>query len=79
MESRLEADQKQAGDLVVETAARLAAESKLSDRIDFIVSNANPTAIDSLTEIVANFSANGTTYAQRLTDIESILQVLLNR
>ena len=78
-ESRLQADQKQASDLVIEAARSLAAESKLSDRIDFIVSNANPTAIDSLTEIVANFTTNGTTYAQRLTDIESILQVLLNR
>ena len=78
-ESRLQADQKQAGDLVVETARSLAAEEKLGSRIDFIVSNANPTALDSLTEIVNSFNLSGAGYGQRLTDIEGILAVLLAR
>ena len=77
--ARLSGEQKVAGDLVVETARSLAAESKLSDRIDFITSNANPTALDSLTEIVNSFNLSGAGYGQRLTDIEGILQVLLNR
>ena len=77
--ARLSGEQKVAGDLVVETARSLAAESKLSDRIDFITSNANPTALDSLTEIVNSFNLSGAGYGQRLTDIEGILAVLLAR
>ncbi len=42
-----------------EAKARAYADSKLSDRIDFIVSNTNPSAIDSLSEIVSQFSQNG--------------------
>ena len=62
-----------------EVARATAAEGKLSDRIDFITSNVNPSALDSLTEIVANFNANGATYASRLLWLESVVQELLNK
>ena len=62
-----------------EVARATAAEGKLSDRIDFITSNVNPSALDSLTEIVANFNANGATYASRLTWLEGVVQELLNK
>ena len=41
--------------LDAEATARADTDSKLSDRIDFIVSNINPSAIDSLSEIVSQF------------------------
>ena len=50
-----------------EVARAQAAEGKLSDRIDFITSNTNPSALDSLTEIVNNFNVNGASYASRLS------------
>lgn len=62
-----------------EAARALAAEGKLSDRIDFIVSNTNPTAIDSLSEIVAQFNQNGAGYADRLTYLESVVASLVNK
>jgi hypothetical protein len=62
-----------------EAKARADADSKLSDRIDFIVSNTNPAAIDSLSEIVSQFSQNGQGYASRLTYLESIVASLVNK
>jgi hypothetical protein len=62
-----------------EATRALAAEGKLSDRIDFIVSNTNPTAIDSLSEIVAQFSQNGVGYADRLTYLEGVVAALVNK
>ena len=62
-----------------EVARAQAAEEKLSERIDFITSNVNPAALDSLTEIVANFNANGATYASRLLWLEGVVQELLNK
>ena len=52
---------------------------RIDGRIDFIVSNVNPSSLDSLTEIVSNFNANGATYASRLTYLEGIIQELVNR
>ncbi len=62
-----------------EVARATAAEEKLSERIDFITSNVNPAALDSLTEIVANFNANGVTYSNRLLWLEGVVQELLNK
>jgi len=62
-----------------EATRALAAEGKLSDRIDFIVSNTNPTAIDSLSEIVTQFSQNGVGYADRLTYLEGVVAALVNK
>ncbi len=45
--------------LDAEAKARADADCKLSDRIDCIVSNTNPSAMDSLSEIVSQFSQNG--------------------
>ena len=46
--------------VAVETAARIAADAALSARIDDVVSNIDPAALDSMTEIVAAFkSADG--------------------
>ena len=52
---------------------------RIDGRIDFITSNTNPSALDSLSEIVSNFNANGATYASRLTYLEGIIQELVNR
>ncbi len=63
--------------LDAEAKARADADSKLSDRIDFIVSNTNPSAIDSLSEIVAQFSQNGKSYASRLSYLEAVVSALV--
>ena len=65
--------------LNAEAKARADADTKLSDRIDFIVSNSNPAAIDSLSEIVSQFSQNGQGYASRLTYLESVVASLVNK
>ena len=65
--------------LDAEAKARADADSKLSDRIDFIVSNTNPSAIDSLSEIVSQFSQNGQSYSSRLTYLESVVASLVNK
>jgi hypothetical protein len=52
---------------------------RIDGRIDFITSNTNPSALDSLTEIVNNFNVNGASYASRLTYLEGIIQELLNK
>ena len=66
-------------DLGAEKARAEAAEVKLSDRIDFIVSNTNPSSIDSLSEIVSQFSQNGAGYADRLTYLENVVTALVNK
>jgi len=62
-----------------EVARAQAAEEKLSERISFIASNLDPVALDSLTELVSHFNANGATYASRLTWLEGVVQELLNK
>lgn len=54
-------------------------ESKMTDRVDFIVSNTNPSALDSLSEIVSHFSTNGQSYADRLTYLENVIESLVNK
>ena len=73
------AESKLTADLSSEAKARADADTKLSDRIDFIVSNTNPAAIDSLSEIVSQFSQNGQGYASRLTYLESVVASLVNK
>jgi hypothetical protein len=60
-----------------EAARALSAEGKLSDRIDFISSNTNPAALDSLTELVAHFNGNGAGYASRLEYLEAVVAALV--
>jgi hypothetical protein len=52
---------------------------RLDDRIDFITHNVDGAAIDSLSEIVSQFSTNGQTYANRLTYLENIVAALVNK
>ena len=73
------AEGKLTTDLGAEAKARADADTKLSDRIDFIVSNTNPAAIDSLSEIVTQFSQNGQGYADRLTYLENVVTALVNK
>jgi len=66
-------------DLGSEANRAVAAETKLGERIDFITHNTNPAAIDSLNEIVAQFSTNGQKYADRLTYLEGVIEGLVNK
>jgi hypothetical protein len=52
-------------------------EALLDARIDFITHNTDATAIDSLSEIVAQFSVNGQGYADRLTYLEGVIAALV--
>lgn len=69
---------KQQGDMDQEIADRQDAINQLQTQINFITSNTDAGAIDSLTEIVSNFNASGSTYASRLSAIEQILNDLVN-
>lgn len=70
---------------VSEVSAAVVAEAKLARekealldaRIDFITHNTNPAAIDSLSEIVSQFSSNGQGYADRLTYLEQVIAALV--
>jgi hypothetical protein len=66
-------------DLSAENKRATEKEAKLDARIDFITSNVDPVAIDSLSEIVAQFSTNGQGYAQRLTWLEGVVASLVNK
>ena len=54
-------------------------EKKLSDRIQFIVSNTDPVHIDSLAEIVASFGQSSGALVQRVAFLEGIVQELVDR
>ena len=62
-----------------EHTVTVASVARLDGRIDFIQSNVDPAAIDSLSEIVNNFNVNGASYASRLSWLESVVQQLLNK
>jgi hypothetical protein len=64
--------------LEVEKKARQDADIKLGSRIDYITSNTDKTALDSLSEIATKFSADGLTYADRLTYLEGVVARLTN-
>ena len=53
--------------------------NRLDGRIDFITSNVDGAAIDSLSEIVAQFSQNGQGYASRLSYLEAVVASLVNK
>jgi hypothetical protein len=53
--------------------------SRLDGRVNFIANNVDGAAIDSLTEIIAQFSQNGQGYASRLTYLESVVAALVNK
>lgn len=76
---RKTADSALVDSLASEAKDRYDADQTLSARIDFITHNVSPGALDSLSEIVNKFNADGATYASRLTAIESVLAELLNR
>ena len=65
--------------LDAEAKSRSDEVKRLDSRIDFITSNADGAAIDSLSEIVSQFSTNGQTYANRLTYLEGIVAALVNK
>ena len=67
------------GAIETENKRALAAESKLGGRIDFITSNADPASLDSLSEIVTQFSNNGLDYASRLHWLEGVVASLLSK
>jgi hypothetical protein len=62
-----------------EQSQRISEITRVDGRIDFIQSNVDPAAIDSLTEIVNNFNVNGASYASRLNYLEAVVQQLLNK
>ena len=62
-----------------EVAERVSEVKRLDGRLDFITSNVDGAAIDSLSEIVAQFSQNGAGYAARLAWLEGIVADLVNR
>jgi hypothetical protein len=64
--------------LDAEKKARQDADIKLGTRIDYITSNTDKTALDSLSEIATKFSADGLTYADRLTYLEGVVARLTN-
>lgn len=87
LDTKLGIETTRASDAEVTLQLSLEAEAKirgddvkrLDDRIDFIQSNVDPVAIDSLTEIVSQFSQNGQTYASRLTYLEGVVASLVNK
>lgn len=60
-----------------EVATRVSEVKRLDGRLDFIVSNVDGAAIDSLSEIVATFSQNGSGYAARLVYLEGVVSALV--
>ena len=69
----------QAGRIDVQTAALLSEAKRLDGRLDFITSNVDSTALDSLSEIVSQFSQNGVGYAGRLAYLEAVIADLVNK
>lgn len=67
------------GGLTAEVKRATEKEAKLDARIDFITSNANPAAIDSISELLSQFTSNGMGYADRLTYLEGAIEGLVNK
>ena len=67
------------GGLTAEVKRATDKEALLDARIDFITHNSNPSAIDSLSEIVSQFSTNGQGYADRLSYLEGVIAGLVNK
>ena len=62
-----------------EVAQRVSEVKRLDGRLDWITHNVDGAAIDSLSEIVSQFSQNGQGYAARLAWLEGIVADLVNR
>jgi hypothetical protein len=60
-----------------EAKERVSEVKRLDGRIDFITNNADGAAIDSLSEIVAQFTQNGQGYASRLSYLEAVVSALV--
>lgn len=65
--------------VAAEVADRKSEVARLDGRLNFISSNSDPTSLDSLSEIVSNFSINGASYASRLAWLEEVVQELVNK
>jgi hypothetical protein len=65
--------------VVTEVSERKAEVKRLDGRLDFITSNVDSAAIDSLSEIVSQFSQNGVSYAARLSWLEAVVADLVNK
>jgi hypothetical protein len=65
------------GRIDTEITDRKSDVSRLDGRIDFITNNVDGAAIDSLSEIVAQFSQNGQGYASRLAYLEAVVSALV--
>ena len=70
---------KQVADNLQEKARAETAEQGLQSQITSILSNTDPASLDSLSEIVSKFNADGVTYANRLTALESVVQALVEQ
>jgi len=73
------AESSLSGRIDTEITDRKSEISRLDGRIDFITNNADGAAIDSLAEIVSQFSQNGQGYASRLAYLEGIVASLVNK
>lgn len=65
--------------VAAEVADRKSEVARLDGRLNYISSNIDPAALDSLSEIVSNFSINGASYASRLAWLEEVVQELVNK
>lgn len=70
---------KQIADDLTEKTRAEAAEASLQSQITSVLSNTDAVALNSLAEIVAKFNADGVTYQDRLSAIESVVQELVNQ
>jgi hypothetical protein len=65
--------------VAAEVAERKSEFTRVDGRIDFITSNSDPAALDSLSEIVAQFSQNGQGFASRLAWLEGVVADLVSK
>ena len=63
----------------IEAAYTRSEAKRLDERINFIASNTDQAALDSLTEIVNNFNSTGATLQARVVFLEQVVQELVNR
>ena len=62
-----------------EVAERVSEVKRLDGRLDWITHNVDGSALDSLSEIVSQFSQNGQGYAARLAWLEGVVADLVNK
>ena len=80
IESKSASDGTSNSDAVADEAKTRADEVfRLDGRINSVLSNIDPASLDSLTEIVGKFNADGLTYANRLTALEAVISALVNQ